>query len=102
MLRISTIDDDNERRLVLEGKLIEPWTAEVKSVLERASEHLQGRQVVVELRYLTVISQEGEMLLAGMINDGVRFRSSGAFATELIRQLTAHPQRARVNEHWSR
>jgi len=56
MLRISAIEDHNEQRLVLEGKLIVPWTSEVRSACEKARQTLEGRELVVDLKNLTVIS----------------------------------------------
>ena len=77
----------NERRLVLEGKLITPWTTELRSACEKARENLKGRELVVDLRNLTVISQEGEALLVALMNEGVKFRCCGVFTRQLLRQL---------------
>ena len=88
MLRISTIEADRERRLVVEGKLIEPWTNELRSECQKAKQNLAGRQLVVELNNLTVISTEGENVLAALIADRVKFRCCGLFGKEILRQLT--------------
>ena len=88
MLRISIREARNERRLVLEGKLIAPWTAELRSASEKARQNLQGRELVVELKNLTVISQEGENLLSALMEEGVRFRCCGVFAKQVRRQLS--------------
>ena len=87
MLRISTIEGHNERRLVLEGKLIAPWTAELKSTCEKARENLKGLELVIDLKNLTVISQEGENLLVALMNEGVKFPCCGVFTRQLLRQL---------------
>jgi len=95
MLRISTLEAHNERRLVLEGKLITPWTAELRSTCEKARENLGGRKLVVDLKNLTVISQEGENLLVALMNEGVKFHCCGVFTRQLLRQL-AHRARTQV------
>ncbi len=60
MLKISLIDSSRQRRLVVEGKLIAPWAAELKSTCERARADLRGRELVIEMKQITMISQEGE------------------------------------------
>ena len=87
MLRISIIELRNERRLVLEGKLIAPWTTELRSACEKARENLKGRELVVDLRNLTVISPEGENLLVTLMNEGIKFRCCGVFTRQLLREL---------------
>ena len=87
MLRISIIELRNERRLVLEGKLIAPWTAELRSTCEKARQNLKGRELVVDLRNLTVISPEGEHLLVALMSEGVKFRCCGVFTRQLLREL---------------
>ena len=87
MLKISSIDGRNEQRLVIEGKLVAPWTTELRGACEKARESLAGRELVVDLKNLTVINQEGENLLAELMNDGVKFRCRGVFAKQVLRQL---------------
>ena len=97
MLRISMIEARNERRLVLEGKLIMPWTSELKNACEKARENLGSRHLVVDLKNLMVISQQGENLLAVLMNEGVKFRCSGVFARQVLQQV-ARAARAQVQE----
>jgi anti-anti-sigma regulatory factor len=93
MLKISIIESQNERQLVLEGKLVAPWTTELRKACEQAREDLKGRELVVDLNNLTVISQEGQSLLALLMNEGINFRSCGVFGKQVLRQLG---RRARV------
>ena len=86
-MRISTVEARNERRLVLEGKLIAPWATELKSACEKARENLQGRELVVDLKNVTNIDQEGENLLAALMNEGIKFRSCGVFTKQVLRQV---------------
>ena len=95
LLRISIIERRNERRLVLEGKLIAPWTAELKSTCEKARQNLKGLELVVDLKNLTVISPEGENLLVALMNERVKFRCCGVFTRQVLRQL-ARRARAQI------
>jgi hypothetical protein len=87
MLKISVIDSRRQRRLILEGKLIAPWADELRAACDRARVHLDGRDFVVEVKHLTAISPDGENLLLDLMNDGVKFRSSGVFAKHILKQM---------------
>jgi anti-anti-sigma regulatory factor len=95
ILRISTIEARNERHLVLEGKLITPWTHELRSACERARVDLGNRELVVDLKNVTVISPEGEDMLSALMSEGVKFRCGGVFARQVLRQV-ARKVRARL------
>jgi hypothetical protein len=94
MLKISTIESARQCRLVVEGKLIAPWAAEVKIACERARAELRGRRFTVDIKNLITISQEGENLLLELMNDGVRVRGCGVFTKHILKQLA---QRLRQN-----
>jgi hypothetical protein len=97
MLKISVFEGRRQRRLILEGKLIAPWTDELKTACERARADLDGRDFVVDAKQLTAISQEGENLLLELMNDGIKFRSYGVFTKHIFRQL-ARRSRAKMQE----
>ena len=86
-MKISIVERRNERRLVLEGKLIAPWTTELRNACERARENLADRKLVLYLKSLTIISEQGEDLLAALSNEGVKLRCYGVFAKQVLRQL---------------
>ena len=94
MLKISIVDSDKERRLILEGKLIVPWTTEVQRVCDEARQSVRGREIGLDLKNLTVISQEGQNLLGALMKEGFRVRACCVFAKEVIRKLRgrAHAQ----------
>jgi hypothetical protein len=96
MLKISVIESPSERRLILEGKLIAPWVIELRTAFEKARANLQNREVVIELKNLAAISEEGENVLLELLNERVTFRGSGVFAKEVLRQLA---RRMRNNSH---
>jgi hypothetical protein len=94
MLKISLVDCRTQRRLIVEGKLIAPWAAELRSACEDARGDLCGRGLVVEMKQITTISQEGENVILELINAGIRFRGRGVFTKHVLKQLTR-----RASEH---
>jgi hypothetical protein len=73
--------------LILEGKLIAPWAAELKAACDRARADLDGRDFIVVVKHLTAISQESEELLLELMKDGVKFRSYGVFTKHVLKRL---------------
>jgi hypothetical protein len=88
MLKISIVDCRSQRRLIVEGKLIAPWAAELRGACEEARAELRGRHLVVEMKHVTTISQEGENVILELINGGIRFRGHGIFTKRVLKQLT--------------
>jgi hypothetical protein len=93
MLRISVIDNRTERRLVLEGKLIAPWVAELRTAWRAANGEIEDRALVVELKDVCVISQEGENALFELMNAGAKFRCSGVLTKHVIQELRRRRKR---------
>jgi hypothetical protein len=87
MMKISIVDGRNQRRLVLEGKLVAPWVAELKPACERAKAGLGDRELVVELKNLIAINQAGENVLLELMQEGVKFRGCGVFTRHMLRQV---------------
>jgi hypothetical protein len=87
MLKISIQDNANHRSLVVEGKLIAPWAAELSSACARATADLQGREFIIHLKNLTAISEDGENVLLELMKTGVRFRASGVFTKHVVKRL---------------
>jgi hypothetical protein len=88
MLKISLIDSARQRRLIVEGKLIAPWAGELRSACEGARADLCGRELLIELKHVTTISQEGENVILELINGGIKFRCRGVFTKHVVKQLT--------------
>lgn len=88
MVKISCIDNVRQRRLVVEGKLTSPWAGELKSACEEARADLLGRELVIEMKHITMINHEGENVILGLIKSGIRFRSSGVFTKQVLKELT--------------
>ena len=87
MLKISLIDSARQRRVMVEGKLIAPWAAELRNACEEARADLLGRDLVIEMKHLTTISQEGENVILELINGGIRFRCQGVFTKHVVKEL---------------
>ena len=87
MLKISILDTRNQRRLMLEGRLIAPWTAELRTAWKAAQADLPDRPLVVDLKNLTAISEDGENALLELLSEGIKIRCSGVFTKHVLRQL---------------
>ena len=86
MLKISILDTLNYRRLVIEGKLITPWAAELKNEWRKATADLNGRELVVDVKGLTAVTEDGENVLLELMKEGARFRS-GVFTKQVLKRL---------------
>ena len=78
--------------MLLEGKLVAPWVAELRTVWKAANEEIEDRALVVDLRNITVISREGENVLSELMTAGARFRCSGVLIKHVLKQLTRKKQ----------
>jgi anti-anti-sigma regulatory factor len=95
MLKISLVENRTCCLLVLEGKLIAPWTVELRAACEKARADLRNRELVVDLKHITAISQEGENVLCDLMNQQVKFRGRGVFTKQILRQV-AHRARKKL------
>lgn len=87
MSRISSLDTRNQRWLIVEGKLVAPWDAELETACKAARSGLEGRELVIEVKNLIAISQAGENVLLELMNQGVELRCCGIFTKYVLRQL---------------
>lgn len=87
MFRLSMLDTHGQRTLVLEGKLVAPWTEELDSAWHHAQEQLQGRKLIVDLTNVTLIGRDGENTLLNMMRDGARFTGCGVLTKHMLKQL---------------
>jgi hypothetical protein len=87
MFKISIMDSRSQRRLVVEGKLIEPWVAELRTAWKNANRNLDGRKLVIDLTSLTVISREGEDAIFDLMREGTRFSCGGVLTRHVLKRL---------------
>jgi hypothetical protein len=91
MLKISLVDGQSQRKLIVEGTLVPPWACEFAIACEKAREDLEGRELVVDLIGLTRIGPEGEWVLLQLVNNKTKLQC-GVFVRELLRELVRGTQ----------
>ncbi len=88
MLKITAIDHDRQRTLVLEGQLTDPWISELERSWTEARMSIQAGSIVVDLKDVTAISQRGENVLYQMMADGAQFNCCrGVLTKHVLHQL---------------
>jgi|SRR5579884_2601661 hypothetical protein len=97
MFKISIIDTPRTRTLLVEGKLVSPWTTELQKACRNAGQDLEGRTLAIDLKNVTLINQEAEDTLLDLINHGARFSCSGVLNKYVLKQL-ARKSRHRLRE----
>ena len=93
MLRISILDSVSQRRLLIEGKLIGPWATELARVWRQATADLNGRALIIDVKGLTAITEDGEDILLELMKEGASFRSSGVFTKQVLKRLARKVRR---------
>lgn len=87
MLKISILDTPSKRQLLIEGKLVGPWTTELAKVWRQAMVDLNGRALVIDVKGLTTITEDGENVLLELMKEGASFRSSGVFTKQVLKRM---------------
>ena len=84
MLRTTqTQGASGETSLTLEGRLVGPWVAELKSAVTEAG--LSASSVNLELSGVRFVDAEGLALILGLQDQGVRLRDASPFVNELLK-----------------
>ena len=86
MLKITVVEGRRQRRLIVEGRLIAPWAAELTRAYQTARTDLRNRELIVDLRGLTAIGPEGEDVLLQLMREKARFHR-GVYMREVLKQL---------------
>jgi hypothetical protein len=92
MFKISIVDTRTQRKLVVEGKLSEPWVDELRTTWRNASRDLEGRKVVIDLNSLTVLSREGEDAIFDLMKHGAKFSCAGVLTRHVLKGLARRCQ----------
>jgi hypothetical protein len=87
MFRLSMVETDGQRKLVLEGKLVAPWTQEVESAWRLAKGQVEKPKLIIDLSNVTLIGLDGETTLLNLMRDGARFTGCGVLTKHLLKQL---------------
>ena len=97
MLKISSTETGAELLLVLEGKLVAPWTDELKKACEGKGKGIDSNQskLIINVAGVTEISADGEEALLYCLSLGAKFRGGGVYLKQVLKQLA---RRLRKNE----
>ena len=87
MFKISIVDTPAQRRLVVEGRLSEPWVDELRKSWVDASRNLSGRKMVIDVSSLTMISREGEDAIFDLMKQGAKFSCAGILNRHVLKGL---------------
>ena len=87
MLKTSILDTPSKRQLLIEGKLVGPWATELARVWRQATADLNGRALIIDVKGLTTITEDGENVLLELMKEGASFRSSGVFTKQILKQM---------------
>ena len=83
MLRITPTAGDAEPTLQLEGRLVEPWPAELLRAWREAA--VGGNRVVLDLSGVTFVDAAGLACLRDLRERGAVLRGCSAFINELLK-----------------
>ena len=87
MLRITRVDTPSEQKLILEGRLTEPWIRNLTSHWKETRHAHPERKFVVDLRGIMRIDRAGEGALALMKTEGAGFLAGGIRMKYLVKHL---------------
>ena len=96
MLKITVTDLPDEQRWSLQGQLVGPWAAELKSRWREARRVRDARRCIVELSEVTSIDRNGEAVLAEIMSQGVEFIATDVYTKHLLRNLRSELKRSRM------
>jgi hypothetical protein len=92
MFKISIADAPSRRTLIAEGTLVGPWVAELGRTWRNASQELDRRKLVIDLKNLTAISREGEDAIFDLMKEGAKFICGGVLTRHVLKQLVRKEQ----------
>ena len=87
MFRISIADTPSQRTLIVVGTLTGPWVAELGRTWRNASQELEARKLVIDLKNPTVISLEGEDAIFDLMEKGAKVSCGGVLTRHVLKQL---------------
>lgn len=97
MLKISLIETSTHCRVVLEGRMIGAGIEELRTFCARLKSELKLRALVIDIKNVVLISQQGENALLRLINQGAKLASEGALARCIVQQL-AHRSKRQISD----
>lgn len=92
MLKITPVTQGSTTKLILEGKLVSPWTDELQKTWDELRKAHPEHTVVLDLKDVTSVSDQGQRLLRQMKMDGTVFNCSrGVHTMHVLRNLVRGP-----------
>ena len=88
MLKITTVKTNRQCRIVVEGELVSSAVEELKREWDGARVSAGCLTLIVDLRNVITIGQEGKDILLEMMSEGVRFICGGVHNRHVLQQLT--------------
>jgi outer membrane protein TolC len=88
MLRITVLEDGQQRHIEVAGKIGGPWVAELENAWRAAQ--APGREIEIDLKDATSVDEAGRELLERMHRAGVRLIACGVMMTSLVDEISRH------------
>jgi hypothetical protein len=92
MLKITTHVSDDATNITLEGRLAGPWIDELERCWLEAEHSAAGRPLIVDLRGVTFVEQEGKRLLARMCQAGAELVATGCCMRSIVEEAKNQPR----------
>jgi ABC-type transporter Mla MlaB component len=93
MLRITVAETATEQRWTIEGRLVEPWVAELRTSWKNRHRAQNERTCTVDLSAVTFIDRGGQRLLRAMSKEGPQFIATGTYIKRVLDQLKPNGKR---------
>jgi hypothetical protein len=87
MFKISVVESDGQQKLILEGTLVPPWTAEVEKAWRGVATGDSDRKPIIDLQNVTAINRDGEETLYKLMSAGARFRCVDVFTKDVLKRV---------------
>jgi len=87
MLKITTVKTNRQCRIVVEGELVSSAVEELKREWGEARVSAGCLTLIVDLRNVITIGQEGKDVLLEMMSEGARFICGGVHNRHVLQQL---------------
>jgi hypothetical protein len=97
MLKISLSKTSTGCRVVLEGRMVGTGITKLGTICARLKSELKGRALIIDMKDVMLISQEGENTLLQLINHGAKFCPDGVLAKLILQQL-AHRSKKQLSD----
>lgn len=101
MLKITIDDFPDKQRWSLQGRLVGQWASELSSTWRERHCRPDRRKCIVELRDVTFIDRNGEMVLAEIMSQGADFIANDVYTKHLLEMLHRKLERTRMRNEKS-